>query len=407
MSARRLFPDTGKDLQAFLQAFSDHLQAVAPLKGKHRAVLHKGVAELSDLLTVHRDELPPDYMARPPLLAAYLHFFLPWNLVRQGRLLQGLGDLPAPGPSLRILDLGAGPATFLLALWLARPELRAREVAYTAVDRTEAPVRVGFDLFRRLAPDSPWSLHFRPAGAGRRSPGPDRAADERADLLVAANVLNEMPAGGGRQGGGRSGGDDEEARAEAMLATWEKSVDSGGRVLVIEPGMRDAGRQLSRMRGQALARGWSVLAPCPHQGECPLPGTGRKAWCHFAFEAGGIPAWLDGLGRKAGLPKQRASLSFLLMGRRENTTGGEGGPGDLELRVTSDAIELPERRRGVYACSARGLALLELGDVPTPRQGDLVKVRVPDHPRRDKKSGALVIGAPETNPPGVPRSRKR
>ncbi len=402
MSGRRLFPDTGKDLQAFLQAYSGHLQAVAPLKGKHQAVLHKGVAELSNLLTVDRDELPPDYMARPPLLAAYLHYFLPWNLVRQGRLLQGLGDLAVSGPSLRILDLGAGPATFLLALWLARPDLRARDVAYTAIDRTEAPVRVGFDLFRRVAPDSPWSLRFRPAGAPRRGPGPDRTTEGRADLLVAANVLNEMPAGGGR-----SGVNEEEGRLDALLATWGKAVASGGRVLVIEPGVRDAGRQLSRLRGQALDRGWSVLSPCPHQEECPLPGTGRKAWCHFAFDAGGIPAWLEGLGHKAGLPKQRASLSFLLLDRGERKTEGVGRPGDLELRVTSDSIELPERRRGVYACSARGLALLELGDVPTPRQGDLVKVRVPDHPRRDKKSGALVIGAPDTGQSPEIRPRKR
>jgi ribosomal protein RSM22 (predicted rRNA methylase) len=27
--------------------------------------------------------------------------------------------------------------------------------------------------------------------------------------------------------------------------------------------------------------GAHVVAPCPHDGRCPLSGPGAKAWCHF------------------------------------------------------------------------------------------------------------------------------
>ena len=114
-----LFPLPSAELLDGLAALPRALSRAFPLKAKHRAALPGGIRKLSDFLTVDRENLPRDYMTRPEYLAAYLHYFLPWNIYRQGRLLTGL-DL-ALKPGARVVDLGAGPLTFLLALWLARP----------------------------------------------------------------------------------------------------------------------------------------------------------------------------------------------------------------------------------------------------------------------------------------------
>ncbi len=122
MSVPRLFPPPPETLVRGLLGFERLLKGVFPMRPKHRAALAGQIRTLSGYLTVDRDQLPRDYMNQPPLLGAYLHYFLPWNLYRQGRLLAGLDLCIKPGS--RILDLGAGPLTFLLALWLARPGMR-------------------------------------------------------------------------------------------------------------------------------------------------------------------------------------------------------------------------------------------------------------------------------------------
>jgi hypothetical protein len=121
-----LFPIPSAELLDGLAALPKALSKAFPLKTKHRAVLPGGISKLSDYLTIDREHLPRDYMSRPEFLAAYLHYFLPWNIYRQGRLLMGL-DL-ALKPGARVVDLGAGPLTFLHALWLARPGLREQEL---------------------------------------------------------------------------------------------------------------------------------------------------------------------------------------------------------------------------------------------------------------------------------------
>ena len=140
---RELLARPSADLVDGLVRLEKAVDRARPLRGKHRAGLAGGIAELSGLLTSEREDLPPDYMSRPPHLAAYLRWFLPWNIHRQGRLLQGLElDLP---DEPRVLDVGAGPLTFAIALWLARPDLRERPLQLVAVDRSEAALKAAVE----------------------------------------------------------------------------------------------------------------------------------------------------------------------------------------------------------------------------------------------------------------------
>ncbi len=395
MRCSSLLPDPHADLTQALDGMPALLQRISPLKSKHRRFLPRQVAELSALLTTDRESLPPDYMSRPPLLSAYLRFFLPWNLLRQGRLLQGLGailDLPADA---RILDVGAGPMTFPMALWLARPDLRPHKLHYLGLDRSEASLKIGRSLLAQIAPESPWSVEFSRfdiQGRGLRK--------AQVDLLVLGNVLNEMDRPSSKRQDRHL---DSQRRHEQWLRDWAGKLRPGGKVLIVEPGVRSAGKMLTELRAMALVDGWRIPSPCPHDAECPQPGVGRGPWCHFSVPAVGAPAWLRDLGEAAELPKQRLSLSFLVLERAgAEKSKHQSESSDVQpVRIMSDPLVLPGGRRGVYGCSSQGLVLVELSAGPVPMQGDLWPLAFPAKARHDKKSGALVISAPDDHPFGV------
>ena len=381
-----LFPPATDDLLAGLQALPDHLKRVMPLKEKHRRALAGGVRRLSTFLTTERDKLPHDYMARPEHLSAYLHYFLPWNIYRQGRLLQGL-DLSIDDDAV-IMDFGAGPLTFLNALWLTRPHLRERAYRYFAYDRSDPALRAGFRLFQAYAGEAgrSWRVRMeRQLGAARRH-GP-------ADLIVAGNFINELSSP-------RGAAAEESTPEDLLLSRWDALLKPDAAILVIEPGMRASSRQLVRLRGAALAQGWQVAAPCTHAGTCPVPGTRGSSWCHFNFKPGGIPEWLFKFSRKVGLPKDSASLSFLLLTRgtkppvQHAAVARPSGP-EGPVRVISEPFELPGNLQGRYGCGERGLVLLQdsgrEGGGPPP--GSLLRVQYPALAKKDPKSKALIIPA--------------
>jgi len=416
----RFLPPAPQSLARGLEELLPALEAAQPLRPRHRNELPGLIAQLSECLTTDREGLPRDYLSRPALLSAYLYYFLPWNLYRQGRLMAGLDLQLRPGA--RIVDVGAGPLTFALALWLTRPDLRAIPLHYVAIDRGGAALDAGRRLWDAVAPGSPWRIELvaRPAGA---RPLPE------ADLLVLANVLNEIHHPGG---GEQAAEDDPTAR---LLERWRQSLAPGGRVLLIEPGTRPAARQLVSLRARAVDARWRMLAPCPHHERCPQPGIGKHPWCHFGFDAAGAPGWLEDLSRRAGLNKERASMSFLLLEPPFAEVAGEAGAGardaaakgaaakgavakgaaakaagsDRDVLVVSGAFPVSGDARGRYGCSARGLVLLEEaspGPDPGPGPGDVVRVTWPDQPRRDGRSGASVVPLPERGGParsGQPR----
>jgi len=383
-----LFPLPSAELLDGLARLPRALSAAFPLKTKHRSALPGGISRLSDYLTIDRENLPRDYMSRPEFLAAYLHYYLPWNIYRQGRLLAGLDLVLKPGA--HIVDLGSGPLTFLHALWLSRPGMRQQELDYLAIDRSESALKVGRKLFDTWAEQTSWKIQTDNQPAGRKKFRP-------ADLLVMANFINEVDRGPRSGRGSRSGDKDVDSSAIQMLERWEGQVADSGAILLIEPGVRDSGRALSRIRQAALERGWRVPAPCPHAEDCPMPGQRNTPWCHFTFPTGDSPAWLSRLSHKAKLPKDRASLSFMLLTRGEDPPvrirpPKSPGKGCSVVRVVSEGFDLPSGKRGRYGCSERGLVLLENrrgGSAPVP--GDQVTVKWPDADRRDPKSGALAI----------------
>ncbi|MDR1856269.1 MAG: hypothetical protein LBR22_03815 [Desulfovibrio sp.] len=364
------------DSWQLLDRLPEALDRVRPLSSRQAKELPEDVAALSRLLTTERDRMGLSYWSSPGLISAYLHYFLPWNLVR---LLGVLGGLPLPPVGtgdMAIVDVGSGPLTVPLALWLAFPELRTVRMHVHAMDKSIQPLKMGKALLAemsRLAGVPVWPVHLTKSpilhrfGLGRLS------GDMPPVWLVAfGNVLNELPGGAGQV----------LPQLQGML-----HAGSAGRTpaaFFMEPGTRLGGKSIMELRSIALAEGWQARHPCPHNGECPLVRRGGSPWCHFVVDAPKVPAHLADLSVRAGLGKASLSLSMLLLG--ESLAGRGDG---LPARVLSAPFATAANPRARYACSAKGLLLL--GDAGDVGQGEQVLVQVPASPRLDPRSRAICL----------------
>lgn len=361
---RPLTPDAAK----LLKDFGPLLNKVAPLKGKHRAKLAYGIRDLSRNLTGERGGLSSDYMGDPYFASAYLRYFLPWNMYRFSRLLPSL-DLDLYDGS-RIADLGAGPLTFLLSLWISRPDLREKKLNFLCLDRTPKPMRTGLELFESLAGNagSRWRVTLVKGGATHR-------LKDRVDLLVAANTLNELALSD------RHFFEEGVGRVSRVLS---KNLRDKGRLLILEPGTRQSGHVITALRRELMHAGLMPVAPCPHLEGCPMDAPQTGQWCHFNYDVDKAPAWLQKVSKEAALPKSNVSLSFLFAAPQVEHKDGA-------VRAISRPFDIPTGM-GQYGCTAEGLVLLQGRHLPEmPFPGALLRPKRPEVPQIDEKSGAAII----------------
>jgi hypothetical protein len=375
-----LFPPLAPDARRVLDGLPSLIDRVFPLPRRFRRFLAGDVAELSRLLTAGRNERDGSYLGRPNLLSAYLRYFLPWNLYRLCRLLPALPLSLNEGDAVN--DLGSGPLTLALALWISRPELRPLALEFRCLDRTGAVPDAGRKLFAALCGQeggSPWAIKTIRGEIRRNGSLSLVLRGKKAALSGAINVYNEIFWGlspADREGLARLAGGS--GRLLSSL-TGEK-----GAILVAEPGIPRSGEFIARLRGALTAEGRLPLAPCTHDGVCPLPGAGK--WCHFAFDTQDAPGELHGLSLAAGLPKERAVMSFLLAG---GAAPEKNAP--AAVRLISDPFPVGEGRWGRYGCGAAGLVLAEGSRKAVDEAVSGTLGFYEDSGRKDPKTGALVL----------------
>jgi hypothetical protein len=403
-----LFPPLAPESRRLLDGISGLVDKTFPLPTRFRSALPRDVAELSRLLTSGRGDRNVSYPGNPVFLSAYLRYFLPWSLYRLCRLLPALPLSLGNGDA--VVDLGSGPLTLPAALWIARPELRSLSLEFRCVDQAGAALDAGKRLFAALSGrdrpglPSPWTIKTIRAPVGGKARGPGFGPAAR--LVSAVNFFNELyedlphsDSAGLRRFA------DRQARLLLSLSA-EK-----GSLLIVEPGTPRSGEFTAALRTALISRGRFPLAPCPHAGPCPCPGgqnaaaeTGRPRakgrWCHFAFDtADAAPALLK-LSAAAGVPKERAALSFLYTGPSVSAPGAAGAVPALPLRIISDTFPVHDSGKdraafGRYGCCEKGLALIRGGRARMEqyKSGGLAAFRVSGAEGRDPKSGALVIDA--------------
>ncbi|KAA6420150.1 MAG: hypothetical protein FRX49_09813 [Trebouxia sp. A1-2] len=194
-----------------------------------------------------------------------------------------------------MLDFGSGPGT---AVWAAREVWEQYPQRVTAIEPSDAMIKLAADLQRAQRAQQPsnsstytiqWHRQLHPSMLPTKKSKAQQIGRQTYDLVVASYVLTEMQS--------------DAARQQAVDMLWRQTKDV---LVLVEPGTPSGSAHIRHARTQVLSGGSSnsalkqshkgiqleapskqsqpvgahVVAPCPHDGKCPMEGT--KSWCHFA-----------------------------------------------------------------------------------------------------------------------------
>jgi hypothetical protein len=157
-----------------------------------------------------------------------------------------------------------------------------------ALDRVDRALAVGRALCGEGVDAQPWD-------ASRGVP------DGPFDTIILGHLLNELFL---------EARDPLVRRLELVRAALQR-LTPGGRLVVIEPALRDTSRELLALRDRALADGAVAIAPCLIQAPCPAL-IKPSDWCH-AERVWSPPAELVALAQAARIHKDRLKLSYLIL----------------------------------------------------------------------------------------------
>lgn len=424
LSIDELFAPIPPESRNFLERFDLVIQDIQPLTNKQLFLLPKNIKNLSHQLTDERSNLNFGYMNDNVHLSSYIRYFMWWNLVRFTYLFAGLphSAFDFLHDESYCLDVGSGPLTIPLALYLARPELRTKKLTWYCLDTSQNALRIGEEIFlssvgrinhlyAELKTTSSLPKNITPWHIIRVKGQLGAPLHNEVSFVTCANMFNEI--------------------YTKNTTALEKDADKYGRIIfeyadaknptalfIAEPGIPRAGRFIALLRNFFISQSYSVLAPCPHEKSCPLDGIksikrtscakNYKKWCHFVLRADNAPLRLKTLSRRAGLEKDRASLSFVFV--RKNTgvpqnaelhaQNGKGACTKKNIRIVSDSILVPKLGKGNYACSDEGLLLViqKTTKVLPFVSGDLITLNrvislkdTKGKPVYDLKTGAKII----------------
>ena len=404
MFAESAIPAESREI---IDHFDDIVSSVRNLSGKQKVALYGKIKNLSHQLTDDRGSRRLGYMNEAASISAYISYFMWWNLVRMTRLFANLPksvfESLAKSEKPVALDVGSGTLTVVIALWLARPELRSKKISWYCLDLSQTALSAGEELYLAIAAKTlsenaePWNI-IRVKGALGIS------IKEKADFIACANVFNEILQRNEQPT------DFLAKKYTGDLLSYLKSEESA--VLLVEPGDPHSARFISLMRDALIRCDFLPVAPCTHTAECPMAGRtngrttnaqGKNAkWCNFAFDTESAPARLLKLSEKAGLAKERASLSFVISKKSvvEPVETAKKPNGEREtlsektfIRIASDFIRLPDlHKSGYYACSELGLLLAIDEHHTQPKNGELLQIKPPDYlDEIDQKSGGIIV----------------
>jgi ribosomal protein RSM22 (predicted rRNA methylase) len=230
-----------------------------------------------------------------------------------------------------LLDVGAGPGT---ATWAAAETFPSLQ-RFSLLDANDALRALALSLVTD-------SFRLRDVGYERGEARTALAKADAADLVVASYMIGELGDG--------------ERRALAELM-WAKTTDT---LLVVEPGTPAGYARIIALRDQLIAMGARVVAPCPHDGQCPLAAPD---WCHFSQRLQRSRAHKQVKG--AELPFEDERFSYVVLtrdpveGRQLSRVLAQPDVGKVEVAVklcTPEGVvraKVPRRAKAEYAAARR------------------------------------------------------
>lgn len=277
----------------------------------------KGVQELNLAFTQERHTLPNNYLNRKELRSGYILYFLPVNALKVAALLSQPPQnqcLIEKKEKIKVIDVGSGPGTGMLGAFHHLEEvLDGRpagklEIEWILIDQNRQALNDAAALYegalRHLqGVHSSWEIHsdLRLVTGDLFSERLDRILrPQEADLVLALNVLNELPRG---------------KRTSLIETLVRHYLTPQGRVLVMEPALRLTARDLMTLHDDIVQRGSAAIyAPCLHRSACPMLAGNNRDWCH-TYIPWERPGWIEKIDRLAAIRKDYLKCSYLLLGR--------------------------------------------------------------------------------------------
>lgn len=408
-----VFARAPEDACRVLENFDDIIRTNLPLSSKQLLLLPRNIRELSHRLTDERSKRRLGYMNDNVMLSAYAYYFLRWNLFRLTSVFAALDEnvFSFLHDESVCLDIGSGPLSVPLALYLARPELRAVKLTWYCMDTSQNALALGENLLLSCAarlqdPQNAEGLLWRIVRVKGEIGTPIK---HKASFITCANMFNELYWNTSQPL------EAEAKKYAARLFSYGAQKPDGKSecaFFVAEPGIPRAARFISLLRAAMLRKNMSCVSPCPHENECPMDGKKGGKWCHFILNTETAPFALKKLSEKAGLAKERAAISFIFtrpeaLSRNPKAEHAEKRETDgktaaaaktpYRIRICSDPIALPEHKTGRYACAPWGLTLVIEKNAREKRlaSGDLTEAPLKaadiQNLSIDRKSGVKIV----------------
>lgn len=415
---KSIFAPLTNEEYELINSFQDRVDEALRLGAKQKKETFKAIRELFEELTSERESKHTDYLSNPSKLSAYIYYYLWWNLLRFVRLFNGLSLNIREGDVIG--DFGCGPFSFVLALWIAKPELRDKQLTFYCVDISDKAMKAGEEIFNAFISSTTMQDETRCTDGEKTdmSSTVNRESNwrikrvvapfgiplkEKLDFFFSANMFNEICWKNIKN---------LKIYGEKQASIVDSYLKDSASVLIIEPGLPTGGKIVSVFRKFFVnRRGYSVIAPCPHINLCPLHeresmeeslpmsklprSHARGKWCHFSFSTLTAPKRLAELSAKVHLAKKTASLSFLYCCKGESRQVEKSSKSEIEVIVTSDIIKLHDESFGVYACSVLGFLLLtakNFARLKLLKSGTYLKIDTKKiGTLHDRKSGAIIV----------------
>lgn len=314
----------------------------AGLAGADRPALTAGMQRL---MAAYRSGENP---ARPALatrtdVAAYAAYRMPATAAAAALALQATRlSLPRWTPA-SLLDLGAGTGSMAWAVGVQLPSV----TAMTLLEQSTEAMRLGRSILAATELPALRTATWRAWQLPEGDAPPEHSAGPATDLATASYVLGELTP----------------AQQTELVALAARAAPA---VVLVEPGTPAGHRRILAARGQLLAAGYLLAAPCPHERGCPLEAEGD--WCHFG----------------ARLPRS---------GLHRRVKGAELGYEDEKFSyvaaIRPDLLDQPDRPAGRIVRrpqQRKGLVALELCRTDGSADRELIGKSAGDTYRRARKS---------------------
>ncbi len=328
------------------------------LQGLHRdppQPIASGVLSLSALFTRGGLGKSRAYLEDARLRASYLSYYVPVNVSKVQALLDELRPTFSAirNDEFRVLDLGGGPGTGAVATldWCCSTDtLSPASLRMTVVDHSPQALRLCDEVWnaygkaqngRRIS-----SLHTVEHNLEQRLPSRLRPLDgERGyDLIILQNLLSELFVESS----------DPINQRTMLVATLLEWLARDGSLMIVEPAMRSASRELHQVRDKLLAsERCGIYSPCLHDSPCPAL-IKPDDWCHEERKWE-TPDWISQIDRQVGFIKDALKFSYVILRKDGKTLV----PRNSEYHRVVSELRVMKGEKRVWLCDATGR--LEVG----------------------------------------------